>query len=75
MLKSLINILLLWAKEEEAPIVQVQPLGWVNVFVTEQNKVRISCHPYKTKEQALNLRKKDCTSTYLRTVEIQELIC
>ena len=53
----------------------VRPLGWVNVFLTENNKIRISCNPYATRTQALKLRSKYPTSRYLRTVYIGELPC
>jgi hypothetical protein len=57
------------------PAPEVQSLGWVNVFVNDMGRIRVSCHPYKSKKHALLMCKKHPTNKYLRTVEIQELLC
>ena len=54
---------------------KVRPLGWVNVFLTNSGRIRISCHPFATEAHALLCTKKHPTSRYLRTVYIGELPC
>ena len=56
---------------------KVRPLGWVNVFLTEHDRIRVSCHPYATEAHALMCCpvSKHPSSRYLRTVYIGELPC
>ena len=64
-----------FCKVEPPPIIPPSggSIGWVNVFITQNNKLRISCHPKLTRGEALRCRTRSPLGTYVKTIEIGEM--